>query len=46
MGITEILKSIWLFSENEIKSLESFSKQPTQLIIQLNLIGYGNHKAP
>ena len=33
MGITEILRRIWLFSANEIKSSESFSKQPTQLII-------------
>ena len=36
MGITEILRRIWLFSENKVKSSESFSKQPTQLIIQLN----------
>ena len=36
MGITEILRSIWLFSANKIKSHESFSKQPTQLIVQLN----------
>ena len=33
MGITEILRMIWLFSANKIKSSESFSKQPTQLII-------------
>ena len=33
MGITEILRRIWLFSANKIKSSESFSKQPTQLII-------------
>ena len=33
MGITEILRKIWLFSANKIKSSESFSKQPTQLII-------------
>ena len=32
MGITEILRRIWLFSANKIES-ESFSKQPTQLII-------------
>ena len=32
MGITEILRRIWLFSANKIKSSESFSKQPTQLI--------------
>ena len=36
MGITEILKRIWLFFANEIKSSESFSKQPIQLIIELN----------
>ena len=33
MGITEILRMIWLFSANKIKSSESFSKQLTQLII-------------
>ena len=33
MGITEILRRIWLFSANKIKSSESFSKQPTQLIL-------------
>ena len=33
MGITEILRRIWLFAGNKIKSSESFSKQPTQLII-------------
>ena len=33
IGITEILKRIWLFSANKIKSSESGSKQPTQLII-------------
>ena len=37
MGITEILRRIWLFSANKIKSSESFIKQPTQLIIELNL---------
>jgi hypothetical protein len=36
MGIKEILRRIWLFSANNIKSSESFSKQPTQLIIELN----------
>ena len=36
MGITEVLRRIWLFSANKIKSSESFSKQPTQLIIKLN----------
>ena len=33
MGITEILRKIWLFSANKIKSSESVTKQPTQLII-------------
>ena len=33
MGITEFLRRIWLFSANNIKSSESFSKQPTKLII-------------
>ena len=36
MGITEILKRILLFSANKIKSSESFSKQPTQLMVELN----------
>jgi hypothetical protein len=36
MGITEVLRRIWLFSENKIKSSESGRKQPTQLIIELN----------
>ena len=36
MGITEILRRIGLFSENKIKSSESASKQPTQLIVELN----------
>ena len=36
MGITEILRRIWLFSANKIKSSESFCKQPTQLIVELN----------
>ena len=36
MGITEILRRIWLFSANKIKSSESFSKQSTQLIGELN----------
>ena len=36
MGITEILRRIWLFSANKIKSSETFSKQPTHLIIGLN----------
>ena len=36
MGITEILRRIWLFSANKIKSSESFSKKPTQLIVEVN----------
>ena len=36
MGISEILRRIWLFSANKMKSSESFSKQPTQLIVELN----------
>ena len=36
MGITEILRRIWLFSANKIKSSESGSKQPTQFIVELN----------
>ena len=33
MWLTEISRRIWLFSANKIKRSESFSKQPTQLII-------------
>ena len=33
MGITKILRRIWLFSANNKKNSESFSKQPNQLII-------------
>ena len=33
IGIAEILRKIWLYTTNKIKSSESFSKQPTQLII-------------
>ena len=36
MGITEILRRIWQFSANKIESSESVSKQPTQLIVELN----------
>jgi hypothetical protein len=36
MVITEILRSIWLFSANKIKNSESGSTQPTRLIIELN----------
>ena len=35
MGITEILRRICLLSANNIKSSESGSKQPTQLIVEL-----------
>ena len=35
MGLTEILRRIWLFSANKIT--ESFSKQPYQFIVELNL---------
>ena len=31
--VTKISRRIWLFSANKIESSESFSKQPTQLII-------------
>ena len=36
IGITEILRRIWLFSAKKIKNSESFSKQTTQLIVKLN----------
>jgi len=36
MGITQILRRIWLFYANKIKKSESVGKQPTQLIIELN----------
>ena len=36
MKITEILRRIWLFSANKIKCSESVSKQPIQLIAELN----------
>ena len=36
MEVTEILKNIWLFFANKMKSSESVSKQPTQLVIELN----------
>ena len=39
MGITEILRWIWLFSANKIKSSESFRKQPTQLIVEPHVSG-------
>ena len=36
MGMIEILRRIWLFLANKIKSTESFNKQTTQLIFELN----------
>ena len=36
MGITESLRRIWLFSANKIKSYKSGSKQPFQLIVEVN----------
>ena len=36
MGITKVLRRIWQFSANKKKSSESFSKQPTQLVVKLN----------
>ena len=35
IGKTEILRRIWLFSAKKMKSTESVSKQPTQLIVEL-----------
>ena len=37
MGITEILRRVWLFSANKIMSSESVIKQITQVIVKLNL---------
>ena len=37
IGITEILRRIWLFFANKEKSSESGSKKPTQLIVELNI---------
>ena len=37
MEITEILRRLWLFSANKTINSESLSKQPTQLIFELNL---------
>ena len=36
MGIKEILRRIWLFSTKRTKSADTISKEPTQLIVQLN----------
>ena len=38
IGITEILRRVWLFSANKIKSSESGSKQPSQLNSSLRYI--------
>ena len=35
-GNSRNFERIWLFSADKIKSPESFSKQPTQLILELN----------
>ena len=43
MGITESLRMIWQFSANKIKSSESFSKQPDQLIIVAHNCHIGLH---
>ena len=43
MGLTEILRRIWLFTANKIKSSESVSKQPTQLIIATEIMYYGHN---
>ena len=43
MGITEILRRIWLFSANKIKRSESFSKQATQLIV--NALNSTHHRS-
>ena len=37
MGIKEILRRIWLFSVNKIRTSESVSKQPSQLKHKLEL---------
>ena len=36
MGITEIFRRIWLYVTNKIKSYKSVSKQPTELVSELN----------
>ena len=35
MGMIEILGGIWLFSANEMKMSETFSKEPTQVIVEI-----------
>ena len=42
MGRTENWRRICLFSANKIKSSESFSKQPTQLIIEAHNLHNGD----
>ena len=46
MGITEILRRVWLFSANKIKSSESFSKQPTQLNNRRTQLIIAAHNCP
>ena len=36
MGIVEIFRRIWLFSAKKMKSSESVSKQPSQLLVEHN----------
>ena len=43
MGLSEIIKRTWLFSANKIKSSESGSKHPTQLIVELNSSSKSTH---
>ena len=43
IGITEILRRIWLFSANKIKISESFSKQPTHRRTQLIIAAKISH---
>ena len=37
MGMIEILRWMWLFSKSKKKNSETFSQQPTHLIVELNL---------
>ena len=43
MGIPEILRRIWLFSANKVKSSESASKQPTHRQTQLIIAEHNCH---
>ena len=43
MGITEILRRIWLFSANKIKSSESFSEQLIHRRTQLMIAAHNCH---